>query len=281
MPLVKAAIDNCNSTGKLFSHTLMFGPAGTGKTTLAMLVAKALNYEFISLVASKTMTVATLSKILLDLDVQGYGPGGQWKPGAKKFIVFLDECAALKQDVWESLLYTSCEDFELHNEKGVTFWLPDFALLCATTDPYQLPVPALSRLTLKLHLEPYSIEELCLIVARVYPNMTAKLVNAVAMRSRGIARIALSHADGVNDHGMNWFKVCSVDERGLNDLDRAYLHALESGPLSLNTVANIVRESPKTLTAMVEPELLRMGLISIGREGRCLNSEGRGNKVRT
>jgi Holliday junction DNA helicase RuvB len=281
MPLVKTAIANCNSTGKLWGHTLLFGPPGVGKTSLSMLLAKELGYEFVSLVASKTMTAPILSKVLLDLDVRGYGPGGQWQPGAKKFIVFLDECAALKQDAWESVLYTATEDFELHNEKGVTFWLPDFALLCATTNPYALPVPALSRLTLKLHLEPYSIEELGRIVARVYPNMSAKLIDEVAMRSKGIARIALAHADGVNDHGMNWWKVCSIDERGLNDLDRAYLAALESGPLSLNTIANIVRESPKTLTAMVEPELLRMGLISIGREGRCLNDEGRGSKVRT
>ena len=286
MPLVRAAIDTCNKTGKPWPSTLLFGPPGVGKTTLAKCICTGLEaYEFVSLTASKDMTPAILRKLLLDLDVRGYGPGGQWKPGAKKYMVFLDEVNELRLPAWESVLFNAIEDFEVYDERGTTYWLPDLSVVCSTNFPWSLPPAGLSRLTLQLHLEPYSPEELGLIVKRVYPTLTADLVKEVAKRSRGIARTALGYAEGVRDHGLKWFEVCRIDERGLNDLDRAYLRALEAAQgkgLSINSIANVVRESPKTLTAFVEPELLRLGLIEIQPHvGRILvnNTKGRGPKL--
>ena len=281
MPLVQAAIKQCKTSNKIFGHTLLFGYSGVGKTTLARCIGAELGYEFVGLTASKEITPSVMRDFLLNLNVEGYGPKGRWQPGAKRYVVFIDEVAELKLSTWESVLFDAMEDFTVYSEKGPS-WLADWSLICGTTAPYALPVPALSRFKLKLHLETYSCDELGKMIRRIYPQMEPDIVNEVARRSRGIARLALNFAEGVNDHGLAYFDVAQIDRFGLTELDRSYLAALKSGngrPMSLNSISNVVRESPKTLAAFVEPELLRLNMIEITREGRALVETERGAKA--
>jgi len=282
-PLIMAAIAKTKTDGKLWPNTLLFGPSGVGKTTLSRIICNEIDYTWTAITASKELTPPVLRRMLLNLDCRGYGPGGVWQPGAKKHLVFIDEVAELKLSVWESVLYNATEDLQVYDEGGTVYWLPDMALICATTAPYALPTPALGRLSLQLHLQPYSVADLITMISRLYPSMTTDIAEEVARRSRGIARLALNFADGVNDHGLAWFDVLGVNSQGLNGLDLSYLDALASAngkSMSLNSIANVVRESPKTLAAFVEPELLRLGLISIDAHGRALVGLGRGAKIR-
>lgn len=280
--LLRIAIDKAKKSNKQFGHVLAFGPAGTGKTTLSQILAKELGYEFVGLTASKEMTVPLLRSLLLNLDVRGYGSGGQWKPGAKRFLVFIDEISELKPSLWESVLLNAMEDCEIHDEKGTTYWLPDWTLVGATTTPYVLRAPALSRFSWQLHLQTYSVPELVTMITRQYPTMSKDTATEVANRSRGIARLGLSFADSVHDLGLAYFDAAGIDNRGLNELDRSYLQALEASNgkgMSVQSIANVVRELPKTLTTFVEPELLRLGLIEIvPHVGRVLVTQGRGPK---
>jgi len=282
-PLIMAAISKTKTNNKLWPNTLLFGPSGVGKTTLARIICNEIGYIWTSITASKELTPPMLRRLLLNLDCTGYGAGGVWQPGAKKHMIFIDEVAELKLSVWESVLYNATEDLQVYDESGTIYWLPDLAVICGTTAPYVLPSPALGRLRLQLHLQPYSVADLVAMIRRIYPHMTPDIAKEVAQRSRGIARLALNYADGVNDHGLTWFDVLGVNSQGLNELDLSYLAVLTSANgkgMSLNSIANVVRESPKTLAAFVEPELLRLGMIEINAQGRTLCGEGRGPKIR-
>ncbi len=279
--LVQAAIDKAK-TGKQLGHILCFGPSGVGKSTLSHILGNECGYEWTSITASKEITPAVMRHTLLNLDARGYGPGGVWQSGAKRHLVFVDEVSQLSLAVWESVMFNAMEDCELNTTEG-TFWLPDWTLFAATNEPYALPQAARNRFTYNLHLDPYTLDELVKIILRVYPHMAADVAAEVAQRSRGIARLALNYAEGVNDHGLDYFSACRVDSIGLTDLDHAYLAALESAdgrPMSLNSIAQVVRESPKTLQTFVESELLRLGMIRVERTGRILNKPCRGGKIR-
>lgn len=285
-PLLIGIIDNCNKTHKPLGHTLCFGPPGTGKTSLAGIVASSLDdYHLVSLTASKDWTPDTLRRILLDLPIDGYSKvtnNGAWVPGAPKYLVFIDECAEIRNELWTSVMLNAMEDGELHIG-ATTSWLPEITFFAATTDPYRVNSAALSRFSLQLHLEPYSIEDLELIIGRVYPKLDTTLCQEVAQRSRGIARLALNFAEGVNLHGLSWFSALKIDSEGLNELDRRYLAALEANkgaPMALGTIANVVCENAKTLQTFVEPEMQRLGKIIISAHGRSLVSAGRGAKIR-
>jgi Holliday junction DNA helicase RuvB len=285
-PLLMGIIVNCNKTHKPLGHTLCFGPPGTGKTSLAGICADALDdYRFIGLTASKDWTPDTLRRILLDLPVDGYSRvtnDGAWIPQAPKYLVFIDEIAEIRGDVWTSVMLNAMEDGELHIG-ATTSWLPELTIFGATTDPYRIPAAALSRFNLQLHLTPYSVEDLEKIIGRVYPALSDSLKAEVAQRSRGIARLALNFAEGVSLHGMAWFEALKIDAEGLTELDRKYLAALESGrgtPMALGTIANIVCENPRTLQTFVEPEMQRLGKITISAHGRALTNISRGAKTR-
>jgi Holliday junction DNA helicase RuvB len=285
-PLLMGMIDQCNKTHKPLGHVLEFGPAGVGKSLLASLCADALEgYKFIPLVASKEWTPDTLRKILLDLPIEGYSKvtnDGKWIPGAERYLVFIDECSEIRNDVWTSVMLSAMQDSEV-SSGAVVSWLPEITFFFATTDPYRIPSAALSRMSLQLHLEPYSVNDLTAIIARVYPDMDKLLMKTVAQRSRGIARLALNYAAGVNDHGLEFFQACRIDQEGLTELDRKYIAALESGkgaPMALGTIANIVCENARTLQTFVEPELIRLGKISVGAHGRQMSTNGRGPKAR-
>ena len=285
-PLIQGIIETCNKTHKPWPHTLCFGPPGVGKTTLSQCVNSGLDgYTFISLTASRDWTPDTLRRILLDLPIEGYSKvtnNGAWIPGAPKYMVFIDEIGELKNDVWVSVMLNCMEDGELHIG-AATSWLPELSIFASTTDPYRIPSAGLSRFGLQLHLQPYVTSDLEKIIGRIYPKMSDDLKREVAQRSRGIARLALSFAEGVNNHGLSFFDILGVDSEGLNELDRKYISALEGAKgasMALGTIANIVCENAKTLQTFVEPELQRLGMLEINAHGRSLKSTGRGPKAR-
>ena len=284
-PILRKAIERAKQ-GKLLPSMLLFGSGGTGKTTLSKVLANEANYEYVNITAARDTTPQKLRYMLLSLDIRGYKPNGLWQKGAKKYVFFIDEAHVLATNTYESVLYSSIEDLELHLA-NVTHWLPDITFILATTSPNVLPFPLLTRLPLQLHLTPYGNEDITTIILKSYPKMPLDMAKEVANRSRGIPRLALSYACQVElcDYSLTALDLMGVDQEGLTELDRSYLAALAKGDgkgMSISTLSSMVREDPKVLVSMVEPYLLFLGKVQIGNHGRLLaeSSSGRGEKAK-
>jgi Holliday junction DNA helicase RuvB len=281
-PVLENAIRLAKTGKRLFPNTLLYGGPGLGKSSLAAVLAREAGLILLNYTAGKDWTGVRLKHELLNLNVKGYGPGGKWQAGAPRYLLFVDEVHCFHSTAYEAL-YSPLEDLEVH-DNGTVYWLPDTSFVFATTKPSTLPKPFLDRLSLQLHLSPYSVEELGQIIRRLHPGMTPGVVAEVAKRSCGVARLAINYAQSVEDYpgGLDWFSIMKIDEAGLNEWHRRYLEVLERAdgrPVSLTALASVLRETPDVVK-MLEEELVRQDRIIVTAHGRLLAGviEGRGPK---
>jgi len=268
-PILQAEIKAAQKGGKTFRHTLLYGSAGCGKSSLAGVIAKTLNYEVVQLCASKEWTPTRIANMLLELPIPGYGPGGvRQSANAPRYVIIFDELHALPSTSYEAL-YHPLEDQECYHQTGVS-WLPDFCMIGCTTAPHDLPKPLRDRFALQFRVTLYTPTELAQIVANQFP-VDDVLALEIGKRSRGVPRIALNYAESViNYGGLSYFDAVSVDSVGRTPLDREYMAILDKlgRPVSIRTLASMLSEEVSVLQEIVEPFLLTIGDLEITPKGR-------------
>jgi len=263
------------------------GPPGLGKTTLAFLIAKEMGAQLKTASGPSLEKPADLAGILTSLP-----PGG---------VLFIDEIHRLPRAV-EEYLYTAMEDFyiDVIIDKGagartVRLPLPRFTLVGATTRMGLLTKPLRSRFGIVLRLDYYSVEELAEILRRSAEILGLKAEDEalveIARRSRGTPRIANNLLKRVRDFAQaegkdildaetarRALRKLGVDALGLTSDDLRYLKVLHEkfrgGPVGLKTLAAALSEDEGTLQEVIEPYLLRMGLIERTPRGRVLTMRG-------
>ena len=280
---LKAAIVSAKERDQPLSHVLLSGPPGLGKTTLALIIAKEMDWAILDLIGSTAGNPQGLSKKLLYM-----------KP---KTMFFVDEIHALRKPVQE-VLYSVLEDGRLLYRIGdaaAEFPLPGLTIIGATTDLGRLTQPFIDRFQLQFELQFYEIDELMEIGESTTQKLQLEVpegaMEIIAMRSRGTPRQMnmllrwvrdfkiykdMEVTDGRFVQYVLWKKL-RIDRLGLKPLDRNYLRVLQEKtvPVGLEAIASRLRQAAVTLETSVEPFLLYSGLVERIRNGRVITEKGR------
>ncbi len=212
-------------------------------------------------------------------------------------VLFIDEIHRMARSA-EEMLYLAMEDFRIDIMVGkgagatsIPLDLAPFTLVGATTRAGLLPNPLRDRFGFTAHLEFYDTDELEEVLSRAAAllelDIDRRALAEIAGRCRGTPRIAnrllrrvrdyaLVHPSSGPDPGLDAvhaaLELYDVDGLGLDRLDRSVLEAIlvrfDGGPVGLNTLAVSVGEEAETIESVVEPFLVRIGMLTRTPRGR-------------
>jgi Holliday junction DNA helicase RuvB len=279
-------IDAALSRRDPLDHTLFFGPAGLGKTTLAELIAREMG-----------VNIRTTSGPALEKPGDLVGTLTNLREGD---ILFIDEIHRLRP-VIEEFLYPAMEDYRIdirlsEGPKAQTITMPieKFTLVGATTRLGMLTPPMRARFGIEQRLNFYPAEDLETIVRRTAEVLKVEMddggAEEIACRSRGTPRVANRLLRRIRDYAQvkaagritreiakDALQLLDVDQFGLDDMDSRILKTIiekfDGGPVGVSTIAAAVGEDAGTIEEVYEPFLVQNGFLQRTPRGRMATAQ--------
>jgi Holliday junction DNA helicase RuvB len=276
-------IEAARGRGEALDHTLVFGPPGLGKTTLANIIANELQASIKATSGPVLEKAGDLAAMLTNLE------SGD--------VLFIDEIHRMSPAI-EEILYPAMEDYQLDimigegpAARSIKLDLPPFTLVGATTRAGLLTSPLRDRFGIIQRLEFYTLSELTTIVSRsariLGTEIDAEGATEIARRSRGTPRIANRLLRRVRDYAQvksdgkvgvseasAALDMLSIDNHGFDPMDRRMLMTMiekfDGGPVGIDSLAAAISEERDTIEDVLEPYLIQQGFIMRTPRGRVV-----------